>query len=114
MGKKEIDAYVIERLKTPSGEWASDVMFCILCCLENCVPYPNSKDYSDTVEEYEGLVEVALEYLSFLPNFENISDLLMVVVQDFSETKQDKRVGVCLDKVKEIYYSFYFFERKNS
>lgn len=86
MGVKEVNEWANKRLKTPDGKFianlnpmrsGSDVMFCILCCMENRIG-----GTSEESEEYERLVDVACEFLTSHPNQKEANELKERIDQD--------------------------------
>lgn len=93
MAKEDIDKWANKRLKTPEGQWikdksplgpnsGSDVMFCILCSMENRIPH---SDEPKLTEEYQRLVELACDFLSTHFNLRELYDLKTRVTNDARE-----------------------------
>lgn len=60
----EINEWVARRFKKATGEWETDVLFCIFYGMENCGPCYGTWDRNPTVSKsYVRLVEIACEYL---------------------------------------------------
>ncbi|KKT41608.1 MAG: hypothetical protein UW30_C0006G0035 [Candidatus Giovannonibacteria bacterium GW2011_GWA2_44_13b] len=99
MAKENIDKWAAERLKTPDGKWisdrsplgpnsGSDVIFCILCSMENRVP--NSVN-SELSAEYLRLVELGCDFLSHHFNFKELDELKSRVTNDAREVDRYRR-----------------------
>lgn len=94
--KLYIEGYTEKRLK-PKGVWSKDVIFCVLCCMEN--RSPDLFD-ADLFSEYVELVKLALEYFKECPNEKQNKDLRLRVEEDAESYIRMRRIGTRRWKIR--------------